>query len=279
MILLVGSAEEETLKCLSEVILDRELPMFFLDQKKIYDGRLKILSDHFKVGDEKYYFDNFCGVLNRISLTSYRGGIRDTISAFCYVMNIRLKNVLNRAINCVSNDSKLNQISSLRPILKTIQLPKAVILAKNDFSLLKKGRFIFKSLSSERSIVMEYRKHEHKNTCSEEPVLFQELLEGKNIRVHVVKDKCFAVAIQSDTIDYRYTNKREFYDYSLPENVEEECIQISKKLKLPFCGVDLIKTKDAYYILEVNPTPGYSFYERRLPHKRISLALIQALVG
>ena len=177
---------------------------------------------------------------------------------------------------CTSNDSKLYQITTLAK--KNIRIPKSQILAKTPLSKLQDIRCIFKSLGSIRSIVTEYEHHLYSSTITYEPVLFQELLLGENIRVHVIKNKCFATLIKSEKIDYRYDyDNRTFLDYDLPQIIKEECILIAKNMSLTFCGIDLIKYQSFYYILEVNPSPGYSFYEKNLLHKDISTALMEAL--
>jgi hypothetical protein len=99
------------------------------------------------------------------------------------------------------------------------------------------------------------------------PTQFQEKLNGINIRVHVVGDVLFATKIESPVIDYRYAGQENqecsLTAFDLPPKIEKRCFKISKLLNLPLCGIDLFKTTDnEYYCFEVNPSPGYSYYQQ-----------------
>ena len=48
----------------------------------------------------------------------------------------------------------------------------------------------------------------------------------------------------------------------LPDNVKEMVKSVALVFNADFCGVDLIKHKDNYYILELNFTPGFEGFER-----------------
>lgn len=284
MILLVGSNQDRVLKYFAKFLVDNLKTAVFIDQSKISNSIL-IHNDFFSINSANYYYRDFTGVLSRIV------SVKD--SAFCKkiiegnqllscVVNTRLKNVVNSIEHCVSNNSKLYQTNHLKRI--NILLPKSKILAKislsNFIKTKKYSRYIFKSLGSIRSIVTEVDYSLHPTITPTEPVLLQELLLGKNIRVHVIKDKCYSTLITSTKIDYRYDYEgRRFIDYDLPDSIKNECIIIAKNMSLTFCGIDLIKIKDQYYILEVNPSPGYSFYEKNLTHKNISKGLMNTLLN
>ena len=48
----------------------------------------------------------------------------------------------------------------------------------------------------------------------------------------------------------------------LPDKLKDGCLRVSKMLRLPLCGIDLRCTpKGEWYCFEVNPSPGFSFYE------------------
>ena len=51
------------------------------------------------------------------------------------------------------------------------------------------------------------------------------------------------------------------YRFDLPDWLEKECVNISQQLQIPFSGIDLIKKKQSYYLLEVNPAPGYAYFD------------------
>jgi hypothetical protein len=142
---------------------------------------------------------------------------------------------------------------------------------------------IYKSISSTRSIVKELSDISDKNLEKIKflPTQFQKKLDGQNIRVHVVGDVLFATLIKSNKVDYRYAvsdgGNTELVEFFLPKKIEEKCFNLAKKLKLPLCGIDLFLTlDDEYYCFEVNPSPGYSYYESNTGQK-ISSAIVKFL--
>jgi glutathione synthase/RimK-type ligase-like ATP-grasp enzyme len=147
--------------------------------------------------------------------------------------------------------------------------------------------YIFKSLSSIRSIVSEFKlsksisSNRHtKKFLSYEPVLFQETIHGENIRAHVIKKKVIAIRIKSQRIDYRYDDsQRKFELIELPKKISDECVILSEQAQLPFCGIDLIVYNGQYFLLEINPSPGYVFFENEIKDKCISHALTEALIA
>ena len=133
---------------------------------------------------------------------------------------------------------------------------------------------ILKSISYVRSIV---------KTVSEvtktvkEPVIFQDMCAGKNIRVHCLNQKYVATEIDSVEIDYRYAKQQKMKQIKIPEAIKQECININNHLGLIFSGIDFIKSGDTWTLLEANPAPGYSFYENTMPDKPISRMIINYL--
>jgi glutathione synthase/RimK-type ligase-like ATP-grasp enzyme len=87
------------------------------------------------------------------------------------------------------------------------------------------------------------------------------------VRVHIVDSAVFATAIHSTAVDYRAATWQvgkppKFTDYRLPENLSEQCIQLSKALGLTVAGIDLKITPDnEAFCFEVNPGPAFTFYE------------------
>jgi glutathione synthase/RimK-type ligase-like ATP-grasp enzyme len=147
----------------------------------------------------------------------------------------------------------------------------------------KQKKIIFKSISSTRSIVKELDASNETNLkkLAYLPTQFQQKLIGQNIRVHVVGDVLFATIIKSNKVDYRYAKSEGgdtvLEEIFLPKAIEKKCFNLAKQLALPFCGIDLFLTDDKqYYCFEVNPSPGYSYYEANTGQK-ISHALVKFL--
>jgi hypothetical protein len=99
------------------------------------------------------------------------------------------------------------------------------------------------------------------------PVQFQERVDGFDVRVHVVGERTFAARVISDAIDYRYAARQTGTNaaleaYTIPADVRERCVLLAQQFGLPFAGIDLKFCTDGRVVcFEVNPSPGFSYYE------------------
>jgi D-alanine-D-alanine ligase-like ATP-grasp enzyme len=67
--------------------------------------------------------------------------------------------------------------------------------------------------------------------------------------------------------------------HNYPPKLKEQCIAVCSRLGLEFGGIDLRITREgAIYCFEINPSPGYTYYERAadLP---ITSALVSLLAN
>jgi glutathione synthase/RimK-type ligase-like ATP-grasp enzyme len=195
--------------------------------------------------------------------------------------------VVNRVKASTSNDSKLYQQLLIREF--GLLTPRTLVTTMPDEAVMFyescEKKVIFKSLSSVRSIVRRLeeqdlpRLHLVKN-C---PTQFQEAIEGVDIRVHAVGGEVFATELISDANDYRYA-AREGADLTarsidVPPEVASACVNLTKACGLMIAGIDLRRTADdRYYCFEVNPSPGFIFYER-IARQPISEAVAKLLHG
>lgn len=131
------------------------------------------------------------------------------------------------------------------------------------------GQVIYKSISGERSIVrrMNAEHFARLPLLQHGPAQFQEFIPGDNVRVHTVGDRWFATRIRSEAIDYRYA-RDEGYSLAmepttLPPSVAAACLRVARQLGLLLSGIDLKETPEGnYYCFEVNPSPGFLYYEQ-----------------
>jgi hypothetical protein len=146
------------------------------------------------------------------------------------------------------------------------------------------GRIVYKSVSSVRSIVMEWRDGQGDlENVKLLPTQFQAFIQGTNIRVHVVGDAVFATAIESQSVDYRYAGRdgdaAALQATTLPPDIEDKCRRLTKRLGLAFSGIDLKKTPDGeWFCFEVNTSPGYSYFQEQ-GGQPIADALVAFLAG
>ena len=192
--------------------------------------------------------------------------INEVFSNICDILPCR---VLNRPNNMNSNFSKIYQLKYIREA--GFKIPPTLVTNNKDCvsnMMAQHRNLIFKSLSSVRSIVkpLEAAYLQRMDMLKYLPTQFQKCLDGFNVRVHVVEDALFSMQIISKSIDYRYSgrdgNESELIPYELPTDIKKKCFKLSASLSLPLCGIDLFMTSDGgCYCFEVNPSPGYSFFQ------------------
>lgn len=193
--------------------------------------------------------------------------------------------VANRMAGSMSNHSKPYQALLVRSA--GLRTPPTLVTSDPDaaraFYELHNGAVIFKSLSGVRSVVrrMEARDLERLHLLRDCPAQFQAYLPGDNIRVHTVGAELFATRIQSAAVDYRYAKQQgataEMEPSELPPDIAAACFRLAEALGLVIAGIDLKETPDGdYYCFEINPSPGFAYYEQRTGQP-ISAALAEVL--
>jgi glutathione synthase/RimK-type ligase-like ATP-grasp enzyme len=131
-------------------------------------------------------------------------------------------------------------------------------------STLASGADIYKSVSSRRSIVSKVTAADLDRLREVEgcPTQFQQFVPGVDYRVHVLGTQVFCRRIVSNADDYRYGADTTIVPAELPRDIEERCILLTEALGLRFAGIDLRETPNRqWFCFEVNPSPGYTFFE------------------
>jgi glutathione synthase/RimK-type ligase-like ATP-grasp enzyme len=223
-------------------------------------------------------------------MNKIRAGLADAVLAECQMGMMTLLEYLpcpvaNRSNPSTSNHSKPYQSLIIRDV--GLRVPRTLIT--NDEAVARgffeecAGDVVFKSLSGMRSLVrrVEQRDFERLPLLRNCPTQFQEFVPGDNVRVHVVGDQVYATRARTGAVDYRYAHQQgfplEMEATTVPPQVEEACIKLTRIFGLIFSGIDLKQTPDGeYYCFEVNPSPGFIFYERHTGQP-ISTALVELL--
>ncbi len=278
MILMVGILEDPVICYLMNYCVDMEVDFAFVNLNQLgYDIFF----------DQEYWYFPGCppfshqvvtGVFNRALFSwEYASILQQKLFVQLFDwMDFRYPNVLNRPQDTFSNLSKPLQLRWASYFDHWV-VPYTWILSQSEVRINTPS--IIKSVSSARSVVNDQYHQEHVDLY--EPVQVQPVLDGLNIRLHLCGEKGFATSIQSDSLDYRYhRDSNTFEDYhDLPEGFMMQSIEFCKKIGLLFCGIDLILHKNKYYFLEANPSPGYTYFEKNLPHFCISSSLVDYLKG
>jgi len=196
------------------------------------------------------------------------------VTLFTVFSDLSTGRVLNRTPGMGTNNSKPFQAQIIARA--GFGIPRTLITNAPDRAraFVQEARaqdreVIFKSASAVRSIVRsvtdeDLARLDRLRIC---PVQFQERVEGRDVRVHVVGDEVFATRITTTGVDYRYASRDEggstdLEPFDLPPEVEKRAIALSQMLDLPLAGIDLRETPGGDWVcFEVNPSPAYSYYE------------------
>ncbi len=193
--------------------------------------------------------------------------------------------VVNRLGGGMSNNSKAYQAL----LVRQCGLLTPPTLVTNDPHAARRfydecnGEVIYKSLSGIRSIVRRLGPEQLSRLplLSHGPAQFQAFIPGENVRVHTVGDQVFATRVYSEAVDYRYAGREghevRMEPIQLQPKIAESCLGLARKLDLLLTGIDLKETPDGqYFCFEVNPSPGFLYYERHA-RQPISMALADLL--
>jgi glutathione synthase/RimK-type ligase-like ATP-grasp enzyme len=99
------------------------------------------------------------------------------------------------------------------------------------------------------------------------PAIFQEYIEKDyELRITVVNDKVFSARVDSQQDEETKTDwrkkKLKFTKYQLPDEIANECIELTKRLNISFGAIDMIKSKKGEYVfLEINPNGQWAWLE------------------
>lgn len=271
MILIIGLANDPMVLYFYNSLKYSKLPFAFINQAEL--GSNIIITQvaiYSKLENWQILHADVQAVFNRLVAAPSEHIIEHArhLEYLNYLLDFIYPNVLNKPSSNASNFSKPNQLAMLK--LKHIKLIDSIVLS-GTYSP-SQSNMIYKSISGQRSIVKSLAKI---NKIVREPVLFQQKAQGYNIRVHCIADLITATKITADNIDYRYANYNLSFNYKLPDHIKNECLSIKKQLDIEFAGIDLIKDDQQWQILEVNPAPGYAFFENDDPKKNISNMLLK----
>lgn len=95
------------------------------------------------------------------------------------------------------------------------------------------------------------------------PVVVQEYVPGRDVRVHTVEEAAFGTEIVSAGVDYRFAGEESTYrPAEVPADVRERCVRRAREEGLTLAGFDFRVTDGgAWRCLEVNPVPTFLPYE------------------
>lgn len=119
------------------------------------------------------------------------------------------------------------------------------------------------------------------------PVIYQrEIRKAHDIRVTIIGDELFAVAIHSQgqpetEVDWRRGNRLDLAHevIKLPARLAERCIQLTRRLGLGYGAIDFVLDQNGkYWFLEINPNGQWAWIERRTGVP-LTKAIVDKLLG
>jgi glutathione synthase/RimK-type ligase-like ATP-grasp enzyme len=179
--------------------------------------------------------------------------------------------VVNKASKALANQSKTSYLELIRG--SGLEVPLTLITS--DLAEARKfisecgGRVVLKALSAQPSTVQLIEaNHLERINLETNPIQLQQVIQGDDIRVHVVGNRWFATRIVCEEIDYRsaFENGLSFAltPTTLPDRVISACTVLVARLGLHFAGIDLKEAGDGrYFCFEVNPSPSFNFFQLR----------------
>jgi glutathione synthase/RimK-type ligase-like ATP-grasp enzyme len=101
------------------------------------------------------------------------------------------------------------------------------------------------------------------------PVIFQEYVDGVDLRITIVGDRLFPCAIDARRTSYPFDMRMVVGEAAvapteLPRDVERKLLQLMRRLGLHYGAVDMRRTEAGdHFFLEVNPAGQWHFVEHR----------------
>lgn len=293
MIVFAGLTRDRTLMHAAAIAQQMQLPCQFLDLAAFCeDGQWEWDFDRgagtIRAGGVTIDFgdDDISGVYARlVDIATTRPAEREQWSARTRILQEMMQSarcqVINRPQADLTNSSKLYQLLLLAQC--GFDVPQSLL--SNDAhwvrQLAQPGRTIYKGASSQGTITALLKEDDlaHLENLAHSPVLFQEFIEGRDMRLHMVQDQAFAELIDKrpGEVDYRFSSHCRFTPFDPPAELVRRCRTYMQLSSLSFVGFDfIVQDSGKFIVLEGNPMPGYDGYDRRAD-LAISHALLRAL--
>ena len=94
-----------------------------------------------------------------------------------------------------------------------------------------------------------------------QPYVFQEFIQGTNLRTFVIGDDAFTAKNSSDLPDFRLDTSMSYTPINLTDEQNQHCLDIARKLHYKYTAIDWIERNGELFYLEANYAPIYGFFE------------------
>jgi glutathione synthase/RimK-type ligase-like ATP-grasp enzyme len=160
-----------------------------------------------------------------------------------------------------------------------LRLPRTLVTNKPEaarefINRVGLGRTIFKAFLATHEAwretrLVEREELERLDLVRYAPVIFQEYIEGVDLRVTVIGDKMFPAEIDARKTSYPFDMRMVIGEAvmqatKLPAQVSKAVLKLQRRLGLSYGAIDLRRTPEGeYYFFEVNPAGQWLFVEQR----------------
>jgi D-alanine-D-alanine ligase-like ATP-grasp enzyme len=137
------------------------------------------------------------------------------------------------------------------------------IRAKGFIDECKNGAVVKSCSGLRRKVEMAGERIEARLEAGSSPVVFQEFIPGREVRVHVVGSEVFPIEVFSPDVDYRLSDVPvEYAITTVPRSLEKTIVDYARQCSLCLAGFDFrVLEETAWYCLEMNPVPSFLPYE------------------
>jgi hypothetical protein len=292
MVLLWGLPSDPPIAAVERLLKQDRVPYAFLDQRAILDteitltsgadigGELRLHGDVIRLEDIRAVYPRPYDVALLKCVNAAEPQSPEFLhaaalqQALLIWLDLTPALVMNRPRAMAFNYSKPYQAAMIQSL--GFAIPETLLttdpVAVREFRQ-RHGTIIYKSVSALRSIVSQLRPEDEDRLDNVTwcPTQFQQRITGPEVRAHVIGDEVFACEIVSKADDYRYAtltgDSMEIRPYDLPAECAARCRAIAAAMDFVIAGVDLRFHDGEWYCFEVNPSPGFMYYQEQSGQK------------
>lgn len=189
-----------------------------------------------------------------------------------YAISMQLENLGIRVVNSTGSmfNSRNKAVTAQLLVKNKVSTPKFLYTKEKNYEFIHnyfdRRKFVMKTLEGSRGMGVylvdneedyNYAYHEIKAEyfCQE----FIDHSYGMDLRVYVLGDKVLGCVkrISDSSFKSNYSLGGRVEKYELTDSIKEISISAAKALRLDFCGIDLLFTKNSFTVCEVNGNAGF----------------------
>lgn len=179
---------------------------------------------------------------------------------------------MNNPINTYEAENKLLQLKYAQSV--DLKIPHTLVTNNNEF-VIENDEYAVKSIDTALFMANKKEAFFYTNIIKSEefkkydislfPLIFQNNLEPKiDYRITIAGEDIFCTKILENNEgvsgDWRKRkNTLQFINSDIPLTIKEKCFSLMKKFNLNFGGIDLVKYKDDFFFIEINPTGEWAW--------------------